>query len=399
MNSKEIYHIFSYKLDILDKISKKEEIIEDDFNELSYIINESKIILEKTSKKIIEDFFGKPDKYKLSDLLKNNFKLYPLDHSFDLNAIIKFINASEDDIKNICKKIIDNTEHISFERFLLKFNNCIYELLVYIINTIKDIKNLKPIYVYINFNKYEEKSNYWLYTYFYEFIKYISNDKINILLLDKDNILSLQNDDIIVVPDDCIYMGNHIYRNIKKLNENIKDSVEVNIFILVPFISEIGFLNIQKNFKKNKLIFPKMVHKPKLIKDILSNYEIMILQKYYINFLDIEKELVLIYFDHKLADKYSTITPFYLGVVPSIKNLNIMRENEFLNDINGITIIPIIKNCRYYINNLDVYMPECPINPYKKTYKEFIEKVKGKKEYFSLNNEKEKKPEEKIHSY
>jgi len=415
---------------------------DDNLNELSYLIQQMNNIMNTNkqpennllndNKKIVENFFGKPKNFKLSDLLKDNFKLYPLDHSLDKNAVEKFINASDDIVKNICNKIIKNTQHISFETFLKEINICIYDLLVYIINKKNNSKNIRPIFVYINGvtgTTFEiTKSNYWIYTYFVEFIKYITNDKIKVELFNPIKFFTnlINDDDILIMIDDCIYSGQQMGNEISNIyNKNL---TKFNLYILVPFITNIGINRIYTDFKYNptlsdskcSLIFPKTIRNPKVIEDVLSNNEILILKNYYKAFLDISNK-TLLYFDHKLADLVSTLTPFYLGIVPSTNNLNILK-NKFgivnnlytsrfdfikIEDIyESLDIIPIIKNCSNYTKKLDLMTPECPATPYKKPFKKFmnllIKKNKTKNLKFSLDNKIRKEFKEKKilkHSY
>jgi hypothetical protein len=44
---------------------------------------------------------------------------YPLSHGFDKNAIKRFIDSADDSVKEICKKIIDATLYVSFEKLYL----------------------------------------------------------------------------------------------------------------------------------------------------------------------------------------------------------------------------------------------------------------------------------------
>jgi hypothetical protein len=83
----------------------------------------------------------------------------------------------------------------------------------------------------------------------------------------------------------------------------------------------------------------------------------------------IEFNKFLVYFNHKLADYASTITLFYMGVVPNSHNKRILHERTKKGNINGnlpLQIIPIINNCNYTRKNINVNYPICPHPPYKK---------------------------------
>jgi hypothetical protein len=379
----------------------------------------------KSNKKIIESVFGKPYKFKLSNLLKDNFVAYPLDHSFNKNAVNKFLRACDAEVRDICYKLILNTEHISFELFLNKINECIYELLVYYINQNPKItKYTRPLIIYNSNYKLFGKSNYWIYTYIVQFIKYITNDNVRLELWNGFDDIGLVKNDFIVMIDDCIYSGSQMGGDIMSLYN--PKNIKINLYLLVPFISEVGEKRVISDFKHNsylyksrsKLIFAKNVHKPKIIDNVLTEKEFIIFNDYYKAFIYL-KGKSLIYFDHKLADVVSTITPFYLGIVPSKQNLEILKTNfNVITDINQaqnvvkteeiyeyLNIIPIINNCDNHTSKLNLMSPICPAPPYKTTFKNFMQQLikqkKLKKEYNqkSLDNNIQKRKKLLKHSY
>lgn len=366
--------------------------------------------LLKIDKQIISDYCGKPHKYYLNELLKYSFKLYPLNHSFNKKAINKFIQASDSQVKEISKKIIQYTDYISFEEFLLRINITIYDLL----STYITINNKKPILIYLGskdeMSNIVKKSNYWIYNYIKQFIKYYTNDLIKVKLIYSLHNDYINNNDIIVLIDDCIYSGQQMGLTIESLN-NINHKI-LNFFMLVPFITDKGIAKINDFFKSNpsldtsNLIFSKYLYNPITLDSILTPSEISIFKFYYSNFLNNFENKSLIYFDHKLADIDSTITPFYLGIVPSndnyliiiehFKNIKTIKTNHTINFqkqieliksykkklYEDLNIIPIINKCSHYINDIDFMNPKCPAPPYKDFFKEFL-KLK-KTEYKSL---------------
>jgi len=154
------------------------------------------------------------------------------------------------------------------------------------------------------------------------------------------------------------------------------------------------------------------------IYDILTEEEVEIIYNYYDDFYNELnfKDVHLIYFDHKLADQISTLTDFYLGLVPCSKNMEISKKfndkllklyyhkiknydkfrlkhnylyydlnikeaniydskyNEYYNDM---VIIPVIKKCRNII--IVPMKPLCPIPPYKPYFKNLIKFLKNNK--------------------
>jgi hypothetical protein len=329
----------------------------------------------------------------------NTFKNYPLNHSLDKKAIKNFIQLADPEVKEICKKIFDNTMHISFELFLTRFNICIKEFLNF-------YNSNRPIYILIDniiYNDFQFKSNYWLYYYFQNYIK-----RNTIIIYNIDNKL-LKNNDTILIIDDCAYTGAQIVSSIENMNNKYK--LKLNYYILVPFISKFAYDNILKltslyikDFDKYfKIFINKNIIYPLTCEDILTIEEIDEIGNYYPR-LTFFYGTSLIYFDHKLADYISTITLFYNGVVPNQKNKRILEEfqKEFSTKLrinsNQLDIVPVIKNCKKYINNFNINSPKCPYPPYKKNFLDEIKEIKKTKNIKSLSFNKTKY-EKKIKSF
>ena len=356
----------------------------------------------------VRELYGIPNKNKLSSLMKDTFKLFPFDHSFDKEQVRKFINACEPGVRDIAQKIINNTTHISFEKFLARMNTCIYNLM-----TIVDVN--RPVFVYLgkdySMDALKKKSNYWLYLYVKEFIRFITNDKKEIDLITDFNSPSLHTDDVIVLIDDCIYSGQQMGSTVGQIN--IYNKKVYKFYLLVPYISNKGLSRIKSNFRNNlslkssTLIAPKIQFKLTSTTSILSPEEIDKIKHYYRYWGVSFSNKYLIYFDHKLADSLSTIPHFYLVIVTSNKNLelikkNILEKNKLMNDekykklaikldvFSYINIIPLFKNCKHYTSRLSPESPKCPAPPYKDTFKEFVNKLKMEKKHKSFSLEKKK---------
>jgi hypothetical protein len=328
-------------------------------------------------------------------LLLKTFNKYPLNHSINYDNFKEFVKLADPEVKDICKKIINNTNHISFEKFLVRLNICINELLNFI-----DID--KTIYIIVdkivNDNDFKFKSNFWLFEYIKQYINYKNIIKRNIILLNNIDTDILKNYDTIIFIDDCVYSGDQMSQTIINMKNNKK--LKLNFYILVPFISTTGKANIIYSFNsksnlKNycKLIFPNFIFKPVMLKQVLNENEFLILKKYYNDDKDFTNKLCLIYFDHKLADTISTLTLFYLGIVPNQKNLSILKflkninnYNNWKNNVYLLDIIPIINKCDKYKYNIDIVSPKCPAPPYKKNFDKFIDIYKKKiNKYKSLS--------------
>jgi hypothetical protein len=292
---------------------------------------------------------------------KTNIKV-PMDHSLNKKQVEKYIQASDLNTQPILRKIFDNTKHISFEVFIKELNKNIEDL----ISTMKDNKD---IYFYISF-VYKNKSNYWIFLYIQDYLKFYHKDYVIHIIQDLNN---NKNGDFIVFVDDCIYSGSQLGNSISYINNNNK--LKLNIFILCSYISSLGLNKIKHRFEINpnlkgcKLIINKFLNNLPLINDYLTDNEMREINKYMF-FMCNNK--FLIYFDHKLADNVSTITNIYSGYVLNKKNAEILKS---VKDKNNADIIPVINNCQN-TKNLDTNNPSCPFTPYKETFKEFIKKFK-----------------------
>jgi len=310
------------------------------------------------------------------------YKYNPLNHSLNYNLIKKFINASDISVQLIIKKIIKNTLHISFEEFIISFKFVISKFINFMKITKSSNKKIKnrPIFIFIDKtkNNYKTKSNYWLYVLFKSFIK-----NFEIIKISSFNDPKLKVNDFILFIDDCIYSGTQIANSIT-FNSMIftENKLKFNICILVPFITNIGKINIEKSMRLNttldqsifNIIYYKLIYIN--ISNILTDIEINTIETFYNKFEKFSNKY-LIYFDHKLADNISTIPLFYSGLVPCIYNKNILSNPTFQTlDINKLLFIPFINNCQN-IRNFNSNIPECPYPIYKEIgFINFINKIK-----------------------
>ena len=292
------------------------------------------------------------------------------------------------DTREIAKKIIKATIHISYEEF-------IKELIKNIKHLISLLKPNRPLFINIDIKRYRDKSNYWIYLYVIDYIKYKYKD-IEIILIPTNKISNekLENDDIILLIDDCIYSGQQMSESI--FNLKVENDKKFTFFILCSFMTRKGTERIIEAVLKNKLlklskiIFNKYITTPPNTNNILSSNEIILLNDIYTKMYGSFNNKYLIYFDHKLADIVSTITAFYSGIVPNAKNrYYLKKENKKL-----LTIIPLFTNCEN-IRNTNMWKPECPSTPYKKDInnkfmKVYKKLVKNKAKSLSLSISKRK---------
>ena len=105
---------------------------------------------------------------------------YPLSHGFDKNAIKRFIDSADDSVKEICKKIIDATLYVSFEKTLLELNKRINEY--YQRFGEFHLKNERPVFIFNpDTDYYKKKSNYWFSSYIFKKMNELFENKVEII--------------------------------------------------------------------------------------------------------------------------------------------------------------------------------------------------------------------------
>jgi hypothetical protein len=173
---------------------------------------------------------------------------YPLSHGFDKNAIKKFIDSADDSVKEICKKIIDATLYVSFEKTLLELNKRINEY--YQRFGEFHLKNERPVFIFNpDTDYYRKKSNYWFSNYIFKKMNKLFENKVKIIglstIYDVFNHPELIKDDIIIIPDDCIYSGNQLSTNIGTFASigNIQ-----RFYVLITYASTRGVSVVKKEF-------------------------------------------------------------------------------------------------------------------------------------------------------
>jgi hypothetical protein len=286
-----------------------------------------------------EDKLTKEHIYKLlhnKPIVPN--KTYPLNKE----KVNKFLSKLNIHKKEFAKIIFKHTKHISYKDFKFILNDNFKEFIDYCY-----INNIKSIALFLGQKKINKKSiyksNFWIAQHFYQYIKNIKID-FNIIY-DKNDVMNLTENHTVVVFDDCAYTG---FQLSNEINASFNSSrfKNFNIYVIIPFISEIAINRIKQSSGTKKIIFSKknIIIKP------LSNY----LNQTQIDKFDIMAGTTItknypIYFDHKLADIVSTFTDIYSGY------------------IDDNTIIPVITNCEHANNpsDYDALHPKCPLPSYK----------------------------------
>lgn len=286
--------------------------------------------------------------------------MYPKTHNIVEYKKELFIYNCADEVKSIIEKVIKNTIHISFETFM-----------TYLIKNFKKIITNKSninIFIYIT-EDFIEKSNYWIY----QLLNYYKSKigfKGNLIIISSLNDEKLKDNDIIFIVDDCIYSGEQLKLIIEEMNNT--RNLKLNIYLFISFMTNKGLDKVKKEFSENSnldncklLLVHHIYYIDKSINNYLFDNEIKILEKYYS--IDI-KNRYLIYFDHKMADYYSTIPLIYSGIVANSKNKELLfqiRKNKKIDLKKDLDYIQFI-NKTDEIRNINVMQPEIIKPPYLK---------------------------------
>ena len=198
----------------------------------------------------------------------------------------------------------------------------------------------------------------------------------------------------VIIPDDASYSGSQISSFIENFENTICD-----IYILIPFLSNTAIDVIKNAFNEyninGELYFSnkKFIMKP--IYDLMEEHKIEKLFSYYtMNGKNIRE--YPIYFDHKVADNYSSFPLIYTyGIIPNTHNKNIIqmcKKNRIplKKHFNELEKMPILKNCDFNIE-YNLSTPSCPLQPYKQNFLQIKSKSINFKSNKSLSNKSKSK--------
>jgi len=297
--------------------------------------------------------------YKYTPTSYNIIK--PNKHSIDNNNLNLWLNKSDKDIKSIATEFIMKTTYISYSIFVKYLKKSFYEM----ISDLKTTKTLQFLIISDNDKiSYKYKSGYWILNHLYD---YIDTKKYSIKIV--NDIKNIDTSIPIIIPDDASYSGSQISSFIENF-----ENMSCDIYILIPFLSNTAIDVIKNTFNSSNiegdLFFPnksKYIIKP--IYELINEEKIEKLFSYYTKDGKNIREYP-IYFDHKVADNYSSFPLIYTyGVIPNIHNKNIIqmcKKNRLpLKDyFDKLEKIPILKNC-FIDLEYNIGTPPCPLQPYK----------------------------------
>ena len=289
------------------------------------------------------------------------------DYSLDSKNIERFINECDKEIRDIIRKIIDNTKYVNFMEFMRNFFKSVKDLNDELVK-----RDITRFYLY----ECKCKCNRWIFKYFLRMIKFL-NSNVKIKIID-DSFVNFKEDNFIILPFDCLHTGFQITKNTKILCQNNKKRKRMDIYVLSPYMSSYGIFNMRNREMEREYHYKLHIGThikidEYLISEILTLEEMNRLEKYYpvgdngkfsVNY----DNIYLFYFNHKLGDYNSTLTILYMGVVANRDNSHklgnmIKRRLNYKEEGIRLGIIPLIKDCKYVYNymNIDTQNPICPV--------------------------------------
>ncbi len=283
-----------------------------------------------------------------------------MNYNFNENLKNEWLAKCDNSIKDIAEEFLNITQYISndiFDDYLLR---SLEEMLDYY-----DINKITVLQFYIPENSFN-KSNYWVII---KLVEFLSKNEKYVITISHD--LNNFNSNVpIIIADDASYSGSQITSYIE---DNINVDKYDKLFILIPFISKIAIEKISSYFndKNNIRFIEKNRYLLKPLTELMENEKIKRLFSYYGNSNITQYP---IYFNHKIADSYSSFPLIYsYGVMPNQKNKEIISycKMHFIplkNRFDELEKIIFLNNCDNAINNsnnYDINNPIYPIPPYK----------------------------------
>ena len=293
-----------------------------------------------------------------------NYIIKPNKHNINNNNLNIWLNKSDDNIKNIANEFIMKTTYISYSIFQKYLKKCYIEM---VSTVLKDVDILQFFIISEDSDvSYKNKSGYWIYKHLLSYINK-NNYKFKIVNNIDDIDFSLP----VIIPDDASYSGSQLSSFIE-----IFENKKIDLYLLIPFISNTA-IDIIKNSHneyniEGDLHFPKNKFIIKPIYDLMEDEKIEKLFSYYTKNGKNIREYP-IYFDHKVADNYSSFPLIYtFGIIPNTYNKNIIQMCKknlipLADHFSKLERIVILNNCPIDLK-YNIATPPCPLQPYKKNF-------------------------------
>ena len=280
----------------------------------------------------------------------------PNRHPFDINNVSLWLERSDPSIRQIASEFILKTVYINHNQFLKTYRAAIKEML--------EILKTNVLQFFINIDDVN-KSSYWIMQIVK---KYINNKKYTIKII--NDVKKLDESLPVIIADDASYSGSQMSNTI----EDNFPRTKFDIFILIPFMSNTAIDIIKRSYTDNLnegsiMFLDRSIYLMKPIYELMSKEKIEKLFLYYGSNSKYTREYP-IYFDHKVADSYSSFPLIYTyGIIPNDYNKQLIHEckakkKPFKDIYDKMERIPLLKNCTKDIP-YDLMTPPCPLQPYK----------------------------------
>lgn len=280
---------------------------------------------------------------------KNDLYLNKPQYSINKNRVTEFINLNPEKLKPLLSFIFSNIIHVSFEEFITNFKEYFYSATSHKRNIFEG--SIKIVLIVNGLQL--KKSNFWLSLIIKDIINKGQYQDVEIVDIQPSITDAFQlyksNEYIYILADDCSYSGTQVSSDLC-INKDELDEINnsnVLVYPIIPYISSHAF---NKKFKETFDSFyknPEIPHYLIFIEDKItffdsfwdlcvkkqfdpvsndiyfvekdcSNTSECDIKSYILHYLYILDGTCLIYFDHKMADSYSTIQQFL--VYPRIFN-------------------------------------------------------------------------------
>lgn len=282
----------------------------------------------------------------------------PNKHPIDNDKLFKFLSRTDPDIKSIATEFIMKTQYIPYKLFVKVLKACFKEIVSKVKTTILQF------YLPKDDKDYYHKSGYWILQHIK---KYVNNKKYNLVVI--DDIRKINTSIPIIIADDASYSGTQLSSYIEAFA-----NMNCDIYMLIPFISNTAIDVITEGFREfnieGDIYFAnksKIIMKP--IYELMEENKIEQLFSYYTKDGQNIREYPY-YFDHKVADNYSSFPLIYTyGVIPNAHNKKIIQDCKknrlaLKDHFHKLQREAILKNCNTNIL-YDIGKPACPLQPYK----------------------------------
>lgn len=143
----------------------------------------------------------------------------------------------------------------------------------------------------------------------------------------------------ILIVDDCIYTGQHTIGTIDDFTSNLvlkkypsykepydipnfrseQENIikKINFHFVIPYVSQYGRKSIQDAFGIVNSFYPRSVLRSLNWNEIVNTYDEGKIGIFVMKFQIENMDVPAIYFDHKVADSFSTFSTIYLqGIIP-----------------------------------------------------------------------------------